>query len=382
MVLDFLKSYLKKNPPAFTQKKRKPGKPAHRFRPGAEIRAYQQDLLARQVSWSQFNQAVCALRFLYHVTLGRPEVITHLPFAKRPRTLPTVLSPEEVTRLLTAALPGRERTLLDVAYSCGLRLKELLGLQVRDIDSARMVLHIRLGKGQKQRFVPLSPRLLEVLRGYWKEYRPATWLFPGVQPGLPFDRRCCAASLPTNGKAGRAEQACDAAHATAQLRHALAGGGGRSAERAGAVGAQSLPHDGEVPAREHAPLAAVAAIARRAGAAGTADAAGDGGTSMTVPVGFERPAVEVADVIREHGEAFRAKFGSFLGPTERKALRDLARCRTAALGGHVEHCLDCGHERIAYNSCRNSAGGKTRVCHRQAAADRIALVRDRPAETP
>jgi len=82
-----------------------------------EIRAYQQHLLAQQVSWSLFNQAVCALRFLYNVTLCRPEVIRHLPFAKRPRTLPVVLSPEEVVRLLEAALPGRERTLLDVAYS-------------------------------------------------------------------------------------------------------------------------------------------------------------------------------------------------------------------------------------------------------------------------
>lgn len=150
-----------------------------------EIRAYQQDLLARQVSWSQFNQAVCALRFLYNVTLGRPEIITHLPFAKRPRTLPSVLSPEEVVRLLAAALAGRDRTLLDVAYSCGLRLKELLGLQVSDIDSARMVLHIRHGKGQKERLVPLSPRLLAVLRAYWREYRPARWLFASVQPGLP-----------------------------------------------------------------------------------------------------------------------------------------------------------------------------------------------------
>lgn len=150
-----------------------------------EIRSYQQDLLARQVSWSQFNQAVCALRFLYNVTLGRSEVIRHLPFAKRPRTLPVVLSPEEVVRFLDAALPGRERTLLDVAYSCGLRLKELLGLQVRDIDSARMVLHIRHGKGQKQRFVPLSPRLLAALRGYWRECRPATWLFAGVKPLQP-----------------------------------------------------------------------------------------------------------------------------------------------------------------------------------------------------
>jgi site-specific recombinase XerD len=149
------------------------------------IRAYQQHLLAKQVSWSQFNQAVCALRFLFNVTLGRPDLIRHLPFAKRPRILPVVLSPDEVMRLLEAALPGRERTLLEVTYSCGLRLKELLGLQVTDIDSARLVLHIRQGKGQKQRFVPLSPRLLEVLRAYWRECRPATCLFPGVKATQP-----------------------------------------------------------------------------------------------------------------------------------------------------------------------------------------------------
>jgi integrase/recombinase XerD len=146
-----------------------------------QVRAYQEHLIAQQVSWSTFNQAVCALRFLYQVTLGRPELIAHLPFAKRPRTLPTVLSPEEVLRLLQAALPGRDRTLLETAYACGLRLKELLGLQVKDIDSARLVLHIRHGKGQKERLVPLAPRLLQLLRDYWREYRPATWLFPGAK---------------------------------------------------------------------------------------------------------------------------------------------------------------------------------------------------------
>lgn len=145
------------------------------------VRAYQEHLIAQPVSWSTFNQAVCALRFLYQVTLGRPELIAHLPFAKRPRTLPTVLSPEEVVRFLEAALSGRDRTLLETAYACGLRLKELLGLQVRDIDSARLVLHIRHGKGQKERLVPLSPRLLQVLRDYWRAYRPATWLFPGAK---------------------------------------------------------------------------------------------------------------------------------------------------------------------------------------------------------
>src|SRR5262249_45901628 len=108
----------------------------------------------------------------------------HMPCAKRPRVRPTVLSPAEVVRLLAAALAGRERTLLDVAYSCGLRLKELLGLQVGDIDSARMVLVIRHGKGQKERLVPLSPRFLEVLRGYWQQYRPTPGLFAGAKPTL------------------------------------------------------------------------------------------------------------------------------------------------------------------------------------------------------
>lgn len=146
-----------------------------------EVRAYQLHLIERGVSWSTFNQAVCALRFLYNVTLGRPEVIAHLPFAKRPRVLPTVLSPEEVVQLLESALPGRDRTLMEVMYSCGLRLKEVLGLEVKDIDSKRMVLHIRAGKGQKERFVPMTPRLLGVLRAYWRMCRPATWLFPGVK---------------------------------------------------------------------------------------------------------------------------------------------------------------------------------------------------------
>ena len=145
-----------------------------------DIRAFQLHLLARKVSWCLFNQTVCALRFLYAVTLSRPAMVSHIPFGKRPKTIPiSIMSPEEVVRFLDAAMPGRDRTLLDVAYSCGLRLQELLGLQVGDIDSARMVVHVRRGKGQKDRLVPLSPRLLEVLRVYWRKGRPKSWLFPG-----------------------------------------------------------------------------------------------------------------------------------------------------------------------------------------------------------
>jgi site-specific recombinase XerD len=147
------------------------------------IRKYQLHLIDQKVSWSQFNQCVCALRFLYNTTLQLPHLVEHLPFAKRPRVLPEVLSRDEVGRLLAAALPGRDRTLLETAYSCGLRLRELLGLKVADIDSQRMVLNIRQGKGKKDRLVPLSPRLLDALRAYWQENRPATWLFPGSKPG-------------------------------------------------------------------------------------------------------------------------------------------------------------------------------------------------------
>jgi len=144
-----------------------------------DVRAYQLHLLDRRVSWSTFNQAVCALRFLYRTTLGRAEELPFVPFGKRPKTLPSVLSPDEVLRLIDAAPPGRDRVLLQVAYGCGLRLNELLHLRVSDIDSARMVIHVHQGKGAKDRLVPLSLRLLQELRAYWRMYRPRPWLFPG-----------------------------------------------------------------------------------------------------------------------------------------------------------------------------------------------------------
>jgi site-specific recombinase XerD len=143
-----------------------------------EVRAYQVHLVGRGVSWSLFNQTVCALRFLYGTTLRRPEQVPLIPFGKRPRKLPCVLSPEEVARLLDATPPGRERMMVQLAYACGLRLGELLQVQVGAIDRSRMVVLVRQGKGRKDRLVPLSPRLLEELRAYWRSHRPRAWLFP------------------------------------------------------------------------------------------------------------------------------------------------------------------------------------------------------------
>jgi site-specific recombinase XerD len=150
-----------------------------------EVRAFQLDLLRQRVSWSRFNQIVCALRVLYRVTLQRPHVVTMIPYGKKPKSLPSVLSPEEVLDLLEAAAPGRDRMVLRTLYACGLRLSEGVQLRVADIDSARMVIIVQQGKGRKDRLVPLSPRLLEELRTYWRQYRPKDWLFPGRSHGQP-----------------------------------------------------------------------------------------------------------------------------------------------------------------------------------------------------
>ena len=161
------------------------GKPLDELGP-EEIRLYQLHLIeVKKASWSSFNQAVCGLRFLYHVTLPRPWVVQQIPFGKRPKRLPAVLGAEEVSRLLACVPVLKHRMVLLTMYAAGLRLTEATHLQLTDIDSPRMLLNIRHGKGNKQRLVPLSPRLLEELRGYWKQTRPPLFLFPGKTPEVP-----------------------------------------------------------------------------------------------------------------------------------------------------------------------------------------------------
>jgi integrase/recombinase XerD len=150
-----------------------------------DIRTFQLELLRRRVSWSLFNQTVCALRLFFRIILGRAEDLPFIHYGKRPKTLPCVLSPEEVLSLIEAAPAGRDRVLLQTAYACGLRINELLHLRVADIDRARMVIVVHQGKGRKDRLVPLSPRLLAELRSYWLLGRPKTWLFPGQCPERP-----------------------------------------------------------------------------------------------------------------------------------------------------------------------------------------------------
>jgi site-specific recombinase XerD len=147
------------------------------------VRQYQLHLLEQRASWSRFNQAVCALRFFYAVTLRRPGALVLLPYGKKPKPLPAVLSPDEVRRLFEAVRDPRDRMILQTAYAAGLRVSEVVRLKVGDLDSRRMVVHVRHGKGRKDRLVPLSPVLLDRLRHYWRQHRPREWLFPGQAAG-------------------------------------------------------------------------------------------------------------------------------------------------------------------------------------------------------
>jgi integrase/recombinase XerD len=161
------------------------GKPPDQL--GAEhIRLYQLFLAQeKQVSLSTFIQVVSALRFFYTHTLTQRVAIERIPFPRRERKLPLILSREEVKSLLQAPRNLRHRTMLAVLYASGLRVAEAARLKVSDIDSPRNVLWVRLGKGGKDRQTLLSPRLLELLRGYWRAERPVEWLFPGPDPKRP-----------------------------------------------------------------------------------------------------------------------------------------------------------------------------------------------------
>jgi site-specific recombinase XerD len=152
-----------------------------------EIRAFQVRLIEKKVSWTQFNQAVCALRFFYRVTLPRDFAVEHIPFAKTKKKLPTVLSVDEVRRLLGVPMCLKHRAVLSLIYGTGARLNEATHLRISDIDGARMMVHICNGKGGKPRMVPMSTALRELLRDYWRAAHPRDRLF----------REC-----PTNGVSG------------------------------------------------------------------------------------------------------------------------------------------------------------------------------------
>ena len=184
-----------------------------------EVRDYQVYLTTqRKLSAGSVGIATSALRFLYKITLKQDWQSDDIPMPKKPFRLPIVLSQDEVKHFLNCVAHTKHRAILMTAYAAGLRISEVTHLLVTDIDSQRMVIRVDQGKGNKDRYVMLSPRLLEVLRQYWKSEKPATWLFPGNIPGRPITRDAVG-------------QACEKAHKASgitkpitphSLRHAFA----------------------------------------------------------------------------------------------------------------------------------------------------------------
>lgn len=153
-----------------------------------QIRQYQAYLFqSKKLAPATVSQYVSALRFLFIKTLHRHFLAEHIPFPKSRKRLPTVLSPEEVARLIDSARNLYHRTLLMTLYSTAMRRAELCRLKVRDVDSQRMMIRIDQGKGSRDRDVPLSPKLLETLRVYWRWMQPTTFLFPGTVKGVRAD---------------------------------------------------------------------------------------------------------------------------------------------------------------------------------------------------
>jgi integrase/recombinase XerD len=140
-------------------------------------------------SWSNVNLGFNALKFLYVKVLKREWTVERPPRPKIPRRLPEILSRKEVQRLIDALPNTKHRLVLMTTYSAGLRLNETAHLRLSDIDSDRMLIRVDQGKGRKDRYTLLSKRLLEELRIYWKQYRPAYWLFPGQKKGRPYSGR-------------------------------------------------------------------------------------------------------------------------------------------------------------------------------------------------
>ena len=149
-----------------------------------EIRGFLLHLVRdRKASPATLGMYVNALKFLYNITLKRPEAIKEIPHPKRPKTLPVILSPQEVLRIFAAIRSVKHKAIMATAYAAGLRISEVCGLRIADIDSQRRRIHIRSGKGKKDRYVILGESLLALFRQYYQKVRPkGEYLFPGQKP--------------------------------------------------------------------------------------------------------------------------------------------------------------------------------------------------------
>ena len=185
----------------------------------AEVRSFLlHEIEVEHLAYASYRQVYAALKFLYTVTLGRPGVVGRIPFPKRqPDHLPKVLTADELTAFFAALRKPKYRALFITCYAAGLRLGEVCRLRVEDIDSRRMVIHVR-GKGNRERLTLLSPRLLELLRAYWRLAQPKVWLFPGGTP----DRAVCLDTARAVFHRARVQAGLRDGYTPHSLRHSFA----------------------------------------------------------------------------------------------------------------------------------------------------------------
>lgn len=173
----------------------------------SEVRAFLEHVERRDLSDQRVRQYMAALKFLYARTLGRPEAVSGFVWPKKRKRTPTVLTGDEVQRLLAAIEHPTYRAIAHVLYGAGLRIEEARALEVRDVLSSRGLLHVRHGKGGHERYASLSPRLLEALRSYWREQRPPLpMLLPSPRTGGPFSTKSVRDSLKLAAAAARIDK--------------------------------------------------------------------------------------------------------------------------------------------------------------------------------
>ena len=308
----------------------------------------------RHLAASSVRVALMGIRVFYTQTRRRPW--PNIPLPKRTKTLPEVLRREEVARLLASTTTVRQRALLMTTYGGGLRVREVVRRQVSDIDAGCGRLRVKQGKGRKDRSTLLGPRLVAELRRDWQLYRPtAPWLFPKQTKPEPMPietgQRMYYAAKERAGitKAGGIHPC--AMH----LPPTYLEGGADLPTRHRLLGHESVTptmHYGHL--AQHQLTAPGSPLEHLPDVAAAREPMLPLSSPPTAPTALAHPSpppVEVADIVRTYGAALRATHA--VSHEQARVLRAIAQCRTAALGGHVEHYVSCGTERVCYDSCRN-----------------------------
>ena len=318
------------------------------------FRSYQAYLLhERHLRPLTVRLHVAALRFFFVKALKRRYVLDDTPYPQAPRRLPQILSVDEMARVIDAADRLSHRTMLMVLYSTGMRNAELRQLQVGDIDSRRMLIHIQRGKGGRDRYVPLSPTLLTTLRAYYRWMRPKTWLFPGTVHGWRADKPITPkvlwdACVVAARRAG-VRKRCSPHLVRHSYCHPLTGEWRGPSDDSAAARPRGDPAHGAV-----SPSLPEASPDRRQ-SPGRGDPLGTRhrATHAAEAPAVTRPPFEVADIVRQHGDRFLEMHEPWVTGQHRRVLRAIAQCRTAALGGHRDRCDQCALPTLSYNSCRD-----------------------------